>query len=181
MTLDGSPGSGHDDDGPAGARDAVLDIEAVWGGAGPDRLVGNASDNLLNGGPGADVLLGGAGEDVADYSERTDGVDVTPNGAPASGNAEDGPTGARDEVDPDAIRLTLRPSETVRRRLLKLRRVHFTVAVRVTRTGSETQTTKKSFTVRRTSPARDASRDNGVRSRRRPPVRCMPGPDSSAG
>jgi Ca2+-binding RTX toxin-like protein len=54
------PGSGA-----TSKTDDVLaaDIEGVRGGFGPDILLGNAADNVLDGGPGDDHVLGGAGVD----------------------------------------------------------------------------------------------------------------------
>jgi Ca2+-binding RTX toxin-like protein len=100
--LNGKPVSGNADDGPAGSRDTVnVDVEDIWSGSGDDTLTGNDRNNLLNGGPGADVLQGGAGEDAADYSERLAGVVAATNGKPESGNAGDGPDGARDTIGAD--------------------------------------------------------------------------------
>ena len=110
--LDGLPGSGGLTDGPENARDQIAaDVEDAYGGAGDDLLVGNAQANRLDGRVGADVLIGGRGADVlaggaglldaVSYEERTTGVDVTMNGQPVSGNADDGPAGARDTVVSD--------------------------------------------------------------------------------
>jgi Ca2+-binding RTX toxin-like protein len=100
--LNGKPVSGNADDGPAGARDTLdTDVEDIWSGRGEDTLIGNERNNLLNGGPGADVLQGGAGEDAADYSERLTGVVAATSGKPESGNADDGPEGARDTIGTD--------------------------------------------------------------------------------
>ena len=52
-------------DGAAGEADNVLaDVEAVWGGNGNDRLVGNGRANFLQGGAGNDTLVGRGGSDV---------------------------------------------------------------------------------------------------------------------
>jgi uncharacterized repeat protein (TIGR01451 family) len=113
VTLDGSPTSGNGfEDGPPGARDTVgSDVEAALGGSGDDTLIGNSSDNLLDGGDGddlldgdagADDLVGGSGlDDTVDYSSRIDPVTVNLDGMPTSGNADDGPPGARDTVETD--------------------------------------------------------------------------------
>jgi hypothetical protein len=91
LILDGTPRSGGPADGPPGARDAIdADVEGLWGGDGDDTLTGNAADNLLNGGPGGDVLGGGPGTDAADYSDRSQPVDVTIDGQSGSGGAADG-------------------------------------------------------------------------------------------
>ena len=72
------------------AEDTLRNIENVTGGSGNDTLTGDALDNLLAGGAGndmlagmggKDVLDGGAGSDTALYSERTQAVVVTLNGA----------------------------------------------------------------------------------------------------
>ena len=97
--IDGRPGSGGALD---GAGDTIgLDIEGLWGGAGPDQLTGGGGDDLLWGGDGADVLRGGAGADAVDYSDRTAGVRVALDGRPDSGGDQDGPAGARDTVGGD--------------------------------------------------------------------------------
>ena len=102
VTVDGGTVSGNADDGPPGARDVIdQDVEGVVGGAGGDTLTGSAADNLLNGGPGPDQLHGASGFDVADYSERTVGVTVRLDGSATSGNAEDGPSQARDRIFTD--------------------------------------------------------------------------------
>ncbi|MDA0167993.1 hypothetical protein OJ998_02755 [Solirubrobacter taibaiensis] len=85
VRLDGTPTSGSD-----GESDRVAtDVEHVWGGAGPDTLIGNAGDNLLNGGYGADALHGGAGDDIADYSERDEDLTLRLGGTPDSGSPAD--------------------------------------------------------------------------------------------
>ena len=77
------------------------DVEDAWGGEGNDTLIGNNVPNLLNGGPGADVLSGGGDEDFADYSERTEGVTISADGTPNSGNAADGALASRDILATD--------------------------------------------------------------------------------
>lgn len=97
--LNNQPTAGNAADGPVGARDTIGgDVEGLFGGAGNDILSGNGASNLLSGGPGADVLSGKEGDDAADYSERTSGVTVAPDGTSTSGNADDGPEGSRDRV-----------------------------------------------------------------------------------
>ncbi|GIF24853.1 Ca2+-binding RTX toxin-like protein [Actinoplanes tereljensis] len=52
------------DDGVAGEYDTVgADVELLNGGAGNDRLIGNASANEINGFNGNDAILGGPGND----------------------------------------------------------------------------------------------------------------------
>ena len=52
------------DDGGAGERDSVgSDVEALYGGNGPDSLRGDGRDNTLDGGDGNDRLRGGKGTD----------------------------------------------------------------------------------------------------------------------
>ena len=95
------------DDGVDGEHDQVaLDVENVRGGAQGDYLVGSSGantldggggDDLLDGGAGADVLVGGAGsDDLADYSSRTNAVDVSLDGV-----ANDGEPGEGDNVATD--------------------------------------------------------------------------------
>jgi Ca2+-binding RTX toxin-like protein len=50
--------------GDASTGDTIVGIESVTGGAGDDRLSGNASANSLGGGPGDDRVDGGPGDDV---------------------------------------------------------------------------------------------------------------------
>jgi hypothetical protein len=53
------------DDGEAGEKDNVwLDVEEVMGGAGNDKLTGNATNCVLLGLAGNDTLTGGAGVDA---------------------------------------------------------------------------------------------------------------------
>ena len=110
--LDGSSDSGGAADGPEGARDTLaVDVEDVFGGAGDDGLIGSDAANILDGGngddfllggPGSDVLLGSGGDfDVVSYEDRSAGVVVTLDGEAVSGNAADGPPGARDVIDQD--------------------------------------------------------------------------------
>lgn len=90
------------DDGESGENDNVgADVEDILGGAGDDTLIGNAVANVIDGGLGADTIVGGGGEDVADYSRRTDSVNIALNGAPTSGSGADGPTNARDRIAND--------------------------------------------------------------------------------
>ncbi|WP_259740784.1 M10 family metallopeptidase C-terminal domain-containing protein [Pseudomonas poae] len=47
-------------------------IENAVGGSGNDRIIGNASDNVLVGGEGADTLSGGGGSNVFKYNAAAD-------------------------------------------------------------------------------------------------------------
>lgn len=79
-----APGGGGLVGGTALAIAAGTQVENLFGGLGPDVLVGNAAGNVLRGGPANDHLVGGAGADrfviardgghevVADFS-RTEG------------------------------------------------------------------------------------------------------------
>ena len=114
VTLDGvaNDGAGHDD--------VRMDIEDVFGseqadtlegGAGPNRLEGRGGNDTLRGRDGADVLTGGDGTDTADYSDHATGVLVNPNGQPVSGDASDGPAGARDTIVADVENLAGGPAD----------------------------------------------------------------------
>ena len=63
-------------DGAAGERDRLIDIEDLAGGDGNDHLVGNDQTNAMHGGSGYDVLQGRGGDDVlatnVDYINRID-------------------------------------------------------------------------------------------------------------
>ena len=108
QVMIGGGQSGNADDGAPDARDTIAeDVEALFGGTGDDRLTGNAADNLLDGGAGADVLSGAGGLDLADYTLRSAAVDLAINDAPTSGNADDGPSGARDSIRTDIEGLAL--------------------------------------------------------------------------
>ena len=62
-------------------EDTIRNIENDRGGSGADSLTGDGLANLFRGGLGADTLDGGAGIDTADYSDKTNTVSVTLNGA----------------------------------------------------------------------------------------------------
>ena len=94
--------------GDAGEGDSATGFEKAVGGAGDDRLFGAAGSETLSGGDGddrldgrsgADRLVGGAGRDAADYSARTEAVQLTIGGGPVAGSAADGSAGARDSID----------------------------------------------------------------------------------
>ena len=57
---------GADDDGSAGERDSLRNVQIVWGGAGDDVLVGDRGANRLFGRRGADTIRGGGGDDSLD-------------------------------------------------------------------------------------------------------------------
>ena len=110
VSLTNTPTSGNAEDGPSGGRDTLLDIENAEGGSGGDELLGFSGPNGLNGndGPdkldggfGPDTLVGGDGADTASYESRGTAVLVRIGIAGHSGNADDGPAGARDDVRPD--------------------------------------------------------------------------------
>jgi N-acetylglucosamine-6-sulfatase len=63
LSVQGAQAGGAED-GPPGARDTVLNVENVIGGAGADLLSGNGTANELVGGAGSDRLLGLDGNDV---------------------------------------------------------------------------------------------------------------------
>ena len=44
--------------------DTLLNVEALWGGSGADRLIGNSGANAFFGGPGNDSIDGAAGFDI---------------------------------------------------------------------------------------------------------------------
>ena len=67
------------------------DIPAVLnGGPGNDALYGGSESDTLVGGTGADVLSGGGGTDTADYSSRTNAVNVSIDGLANDGEAAEG-------------------------------------------------------------------------------------------
>lgn len=69
--LDGTSGSGE-----AGEDDTIAaDVEGAIGGAGDDRLTGNALDGYLIGGDGDDVLLDRGGKDELDGGAGRDQLD----------------------------------------------------------------------------------------------------------
>ena len=87
VTLDGVA-----NDGGFGENDNVkTDIENLVGTFGPDTLVGDGADNVLDGdgagGPGADTLRGGGGTDVVTYALRSAPIHADLSGA--SGTGED--------------------------------------------------------------------------------------------
>jgi Ca2+-binding RTX toxin-like protein len=86
VTLDGLR-----NDGAPGEGDLVdVDVEALTGGPGPNRLVGNAADNRLDGAGGPDVLVGGDGMDRLDggaLGEAPDDLD----GGPGPDELDGGP------------------------------------------------------------------------------------------
>jgi len=74
--------------------------DTLVGGDGNDKLLGRAGNDTLDGQLGADDLDGGADVDTADYSARTAAVSVSLDGHANDGNADDGPSTARDNVRP---------------------------------------------------------------------------------
>ena len=64
------------DDGESGEHDTIdLDVEALVGGSGNDRLTGNASANALDGHSGNDVLAGLGGNDLLEGFAGRDTID----------------------------------------------------------------------------------------------------------
>jgi Ca2+-binding RTX toxin-like protein len=96
-SLTGGPGDDRVHGGDGG--DLVLGGEGndfLDGGSGADELGGEGGNDQLAGRTGPDLIGGGDGSDTADYSEATQAVTVTPNGAP-----EDGTEREMDNVSPD--------------------------------------------------------------------------------
>ena len=81
------------------ARASTLgaDVEGLLGGAGRDRLGGNAADNLFDGGAGGDRFTGGAGYDLVSYASRSAPVTADADGA----SADDGVPGEGDTIGAD--------------------------------------------------------------------------------
>src|SRR4051812_47403606 len=76
--------------------------DTLDGGPGDDTLDGGGDDDTLDGGPGADDLAGGWGNDTLTYQSHSLGVALyVGNTQPISGNADDGPVGARDVIRGD--------------------------------------------------------------------------------
>lgn len=71
------------------------------GGTKHDTLAGEDGNDYLLGGDGADSLSGGAGSDMASYEDHVDAVIADVGGGTNDGSAEDGPEGARDNVQAD--------------------------------------------------------------------------------
>jgi Ca2+-binding RTX toxin-like protein len=59
--------------------------DSLTGGAGGETLLGGAGDDVLDGATGPDTFVGGDGLDTADYSRRTDPIQVTKDGQPDDG------------------------------------------------------------------------------------------------
>jgi Ca2+-binding RTX toxin-like protein len=81
--------------------------DTLNGGAGPDRmnggdgnddLIGGPNADEMNGGDDADDFSGGSGIDFVSYAGRSTPVKAKVGGASNSGNAPDGPIGARDHI-----------------------------------------------------------------------------------
>ncbi len=64
--------------------------------AGNDSLSGGAGNDTLDGGTGADIFRGGGGSDTADYSHRTENLNITLDNV-----ANDGAAGEHDNVMSD--------------------------------------------------------------------------------
>jgi Ca2+-binding RTX toxin-like protein len=63
--------------------DKIKNIESVTGGSIGDRLTGDDKANTFKGLGGADTINGGKGIDTADFSDKTETVEVTLNGGTA--------------------------------------------------------------------------------------------------
>jgi len=115
VTGDGRPNDGEQCPGPQCERDNVMpDVESIRatdfddrlvGGPGPNRFEPGGGTNMVSGGAGddelidnggTDVFVGGAGFDFVSYGIEDDPVTVTLDGL-----ADDGPTGAHDNVHDD--------------------------------------------------------------------------------
>ncbi|MEA2496734.1 MAG: hypothetical protein QOJ29_4645, partial [Thermoleophilaceae bacterium] len=133
--LDGQPNSGNDEDGPPGARDTLAtDIEALFGGSGPDELHGSSGRNYVAGQGGDDLIdVRDKGADYADCGEGNDIGWVAPDDIPASdceriGNGPDptGPSGVTDKT-PAQIRVSLLGKRQTRASVLgQGLNIHFT-------------------------------------------------------
>ena len=75
--------------------------DSLRGEAGKDSLYGERGDDSLDGGAGADLLQGGSGIDLADYSNRTENLDLT-----LDGHANDGTAGEDDNIASDIENIT---------------------------------------------------------------------------
>jgi Ca2+-binding RTX toxin-like protein len=73
--------------------------DRLTGGSGADFLPGHDGNDTLAGGNGSDLLVGGNGVDTVTYATRTSPVSVNIDGLSNDGNANDGPVGARDNID----------------------------------------------------------------------------------
>lgn len=77
-----------------GTIDLGAGNDTAYGSAAADKILGGSENDLIRGGGGKDVLDGGTGVDIADYSDKTQKVQVTLNGSTAvtvsvNGVAED--------------------------------------------------------------------------------------------
>lgn len=92
---------GHDVMTGDGGNDRICGTDGrdqLLGGPGNDLLSGGEGDDFIEGGTGADQLYGDGGRDAASYHHHVGGVSAVINGQPVSGNATDGPLGARDRI-----------------------------------------------------------------------------------
>ena len=73
--------------------------DTLTGGKGNDSIDGdNDNDTLDGGGGGADLLRGDSGEDLANYSYRTDNLNISLDGV-----ANDGASGEKDNVQTEEV------------------------------------------------------------------------------
>jgi uncharacterized delta-60 repeat protein len=97
VTLDG--GAGNDELLAGNGNDRIL------GGDGDDTLRGDYGADTLIGGAGGDIMAGGdgGGSDTADYSDRTEDLNLT--AAFGTGLPDDGAAGERDNLATDIERI----------------------------------------------------------------------------
>lgn len=88
--LRGGPGADQLTGGPgADTLRGGDDADELEGDSGDDTLDGGAGADVLVGGNGADDYSGGAGDDVADYSARTEGLEIWKDDLGNDGSALD--------------------------------------------------------------------------------------------
>ncbi len=63
------------------AEDTLRNVENIVGTSQADTITGDTLDNIVRGGGGKDTLDGAGGLDTVDYSDKTQAVEVTLNGA----------------------------------------------------------------------------------------------------
>ena len=103
---------GDADDGAKGENDRIwVDIEAIKGGRGNDRITGNEISNgikggggndTIDGGLGDDYISGGDGSDTAYYGRRRENLRITLG----DGKWNDGAIGEEDKIESDIENVT---------------------------------------------------------------------------